>query len=927
MVKDKKVKSTNIRKIIVLAFILLTLITIYVMFRGRYLELLEIGEKYTNIFWKEISYTSTAFGINALILFFMIFFTNLKIKKGLRKFFDEEKKEIPKLPNKSIALIFSIIISAVTTPLVLKKFMLCFNSALFEMSDPIFGYDISYFIFKKPFIELMITYFLALIIGLTIYTVIYYIIVFNKFFDGISRETLKQSHFTKQIISHIIIIVVLFAGLTYLGTHNMIVDKFLVLDDGTSYSLYGSGFADVIIKVWGNRILSVIMIISVLLAINAFKKGNIKKIILYLLATPVYLICLLILLIGIQVIMVNPNELDKEKQYISKNIEYTKKAYALEIDELNIENEKNINEGLKNNYSNVIDNIPVVSEKTLLKSLNTSQTAKGYYSYSTTQIANVNINGKPSLVYISPREITENISKNNNTYEYTHGYGVVITSAKEVSEDGDIVNIEKGFENNKTLKITQPRIYFGLQANEPIAVNVKNQKEFDYPMLNTSSAENKTTSYDGEAGLSLNWLDRFIIGINKGNLKLALSSTITKNSKILLNRNIIKRAKTLMPYLIYDNDPYLVVDKDGKLLWVLDAYTSSNNFPYSQMTTIQLDWQNKINLNYIRNSVKVLVNAYDGTTEFYITDRTDPIIMSYRNIYPDLFMDKDIEISEDIKDQFIYPRFLFEIQSEIISRYHNIQPDVLYRGDDIWDVATTNINNINTKVGTKIEPYYTLLKTIDSEGAKLGIVLPYTQHNKQNIISYLVGKYDNGYPVLKVYKFGNDSNLLGTMQLNTLVDQDDIISKEIDKLNSTGTKITKDIVVVPVDNTLLYVQSIYQQYTNESNSMPLLKKVIVAAGNKLAMGNNVKEAVENLLSQSAVDIEIESTDSVDDLVKAIIKANDNLEKSNNSNDWEMIGKDMRKLQELINKLKILVEREEKANQIPVKQLVQNTINE
>ena len=509
-------------------------------------------------------------------------------------------------------------------------------------------------------------------------------------------------------------------------------------------------------------------------------------------------------------------------------------------------------------------------------------------------------------------------------HEYTHGYGVIVTSAKEVNEDGEIINLQKSFENNEVINISEPRIYYGLQTNEPVITNSKNKNEFDYPKLNSNSAENVENSYNGKAGLKLNFLDRFILGIKEGNLELAFSTNITKESKVLTNRNIIKRAKTLIPYLIYDENPYLVIDKDGKMIWVIDAYTTSSEYPYSQISTIQMDALTKKDINYIRNSVKVLIDAYDGTTKFYITDRTDPIIMSYRNIYPNLFVDKDEQIPEDISSQFIYPEFLYNIQAEIIKRYHNIQPDVLYRGDDIWNIATSIDGKTTTKTGVEIEPYYTMVKPVDSETTKLGLVIPYTPYKKQNIISYAIGTYENGIPKLTIYKYTSDSNVIGTMQLNNLTEQDTNISKEIDKLKVTGTKITKRTIVFPIEDTLLYVQSIYQQYTNEDNSLPLLKKVVVASGNKFAIGDNIEEAINNLLSQSAFNIEIESTETINETIEAIIKANENLEKSNNSNDWEMIGKDMKKLQELIKTLEELVKQEEKSNKN--KQTL-NTINE
>lgn len=489
--------------------------------------------------------------------------------------------------------------------------------------------------------------------------------------------------------------------------------------------------------------------------------------------------------------------------------------------------------------------------------------------------------------------------------------------------------MQKGFENsNEAITITEPRIYFGMQTNDTVVTGSKNKKEFDYPILDSSSADNAENIYKGEAGLKLNFIDRIILAIKEGDLKLAFSGNVTSTSKILTNRNIIKRAETIMPYLMYDENPYLVVTEEGKLVWVLDAYTISNNYPYSQKTTIRETSTSKIELNYIRNSVKVLVDAYDGTISFYITDRTDPIAMAYRNIYSDLFMDLEEQISADISEHFVYPEYLYNIQADIIARYHNIQPDVLYRSDDIWEIATHNTGKVLTKTGTDIEPYYTMVKLQDEEEAKLGLVLPYTPSGRQNLISYLVGSYDNsGNSKLTIYKYQADSNILGPMQLDTQIEQDETIMKEIESLNVNGTKITKNMIIVPLNSNLLYVEPIYSQYINEQDALPTLKKVVVASGNKVAIGNTLKEALTNLVSQYAVNIEVENTDTIEDLIDTIIKANHNLEASNTSNDWEMMGKDVKKLQELIQKLEKLVEEENKAKNEMEKQTKSNIVDD
>ena len=905
--KNVKQKSRT-RMYIVLLFMLIVLVIGYVIYRGEYLEILEMGEEYISIFWQNVNYSAITFGINFLVLFIVIYMNNNRIKKALKQFFDTEKKEMPKLPNKSLALILSVIVSAVTTELILNQYMLFSNSTSFGKVDPIFTYDIGYFMFQKPFIETILMYVMLLIIGITIYTVIYYIAVFNICFDGVDRETLKKSKLLKQLFTNIKILSIVLAIFVFVKTQDIGFGKFLNLQEDTTYSIYGAGITDITIKLWGYRILPIIIIISVFMAIKSFNDGKTKKVVAWILVVPIYIIVLIVIMALFQAIFVTPNELDREEKNIQNNITYTKEAYGLDAQVFTIENGgETITENTLIKMKDTIDNIAIVDKETVLKDLNAVQTEKGYYTYDTAKIASYRVDGKRQLLYISPREISnKNGTYNNQTYEYTHGYGIVVTSANSTDSNGNLIKLQKNFNtsNEDIITVTKPRIYFGLQTDNNIVTNSKNRKEFDYPASSTTNTENV---YDGKAGLSLNFIDRFILGIKEGDLNLALSANVNSNSKILTNRNIIERAKTLMPYLLYDENPYMIVDDNGELIWVLDAYTTSNNYPYSQKTTLQLDALNKLELNYIRNSVKVLINAYDGTIKFYITDRTDPIAIAYEKIYPDLFTAE--QIPSDISSQFIYPEFLYNIQAGIAQRYHDIQPDVLYRGDDVWDIATHNTGRVTTNSGIDIDPYYTMVKTIDSQESKLGLVLPYTPNEKQNIISYMIGTYESGTPKLTLYKFEADSNILGPMQLDTQIEQDEEISAELEALNVTGTRITKNMIIVPLDNTLLYVEPVYQQYINEEDSVPTLKKVIVASGNKLAIGDDLNKALRNLVSQYAVDIEVENTDSIEDLVNAVIKANNNLKESTSNSDYEMMGRDIQRLQDLINQLENVVEEE------------------
>ena len=912
--KEKK-KSYKKRVLIVILFLIAFALFSFINYRSEYLQIKEIGQEYITVFKQNIKYKYLITGINFVTWFLAIYITNKLIKKGLKSFFIAEKKEIPKLPNKSIALIMGSLIALFTSDILVNKTILFLNRTWFGNTDPIFGQDIGYYMFQKPFIELIIMYSMGMMITLVVYTVIYYIAAFNIYFDGIEINMLKKSTFIKQIIGFVLIIAILLSLSTLFKTQDILFEEFIQLDDTEETALIGAGFTDVTVKLWGYCIFAVVIFICVVLSVHFFRKEKYKNAVISILSIPTYLIGLFLIITFFQIIFVSPNKLDKEKKYISYNIENTRKAYNINIEEIEMENSGTITEENVSNYQKTIQNIPIINEEMTLNTLQAYQDSVGFYSYENTKIQNYNIKGKESLVYVSPREIIidgVNRTYDNKTYNYTHGYGAIITSATSTDERGGIEYVQVDFTGrDEKIKVIEPRIYFGNKTNSTIIVNSKNKTEFDYPITTSHNAEN---TYNGTAGLQLGFLDKLILGLSTNNINIAFSGNETK---IITNRNIIERAKKLMPYFIYDDNPYLVITDEGKQVWVLDAYTVSDSYPYSQKTTIETDGV-KTKINYIRNSIKVLIDAYDGTVDFYITDRTDPIAMAYRNIYENLFVEDTKNIPEDIATHITYPELLYEIQSQMYQRYHKVQTEVLYRNDDLWEVARFNTNKVSNSLGTKMEPYYTMMKTIDAE-ERLGLVLPYTSYGKQNIISYLVGTYDiqNGSK-LTLYKFTSGSNVLGPAQLNQQIEQDETISSQINSLSTSGSKIIKNMIIVPMEDTLLYVEPIYQVLLNEKSQTQTLQKVIVASGNKVAIGETLQEAINNLLSKSAVNIEVENTDNEQDLINAIIKANNNLQESSDNTDWEMMGKDIKKLQDLISQLEDLKEKQT--------QEMNNTIN-
>ncbi len=892
--EKKKIRFRNI--IVIIAIAIFSIIT-FINNRAKYLKIKEIGEQYVSIFVSDFYRKLIMFGIAFLLTYIIFYINNRFIRRGLKKFASESSMELPKLPNKSASLVAALISGTLVNKFLYESFLMMSNAAWFGRVDPVFGEDIGFYMFILPFIKNLIIYLVVFFLILIIYTAIYYVIAINVCFkDGVSFQSLKKNTFVKQIEIIVMIFTILMSIYVVVIAQDIQTGEMISIKNETSTALVGAGLSDVSIKLWGYRILAVVIFLSVVFILKNLNKGKFKKCIKIATVTPIYLVLMFVVLIYFQEVYVGSSELDKEKLYIGYNIENTKDAYGIDIEQQVLGEYDTITTEETDKNKDVITNIPLLSEDIVIETVTNMQDNSTYYNYENTNLSWQKINGKNKLVYISAREMFNDINRsyNNETYEYTHGYSVVVSSATEIDKNGYVQLLQSDFESTQTdaIKITEPRIYFGLETDSIIVINSDYGKEFDYPLTGTDYKENV---YDGEAGLTLGFIDRCVLGIENANYGLIFTGNFNKESKVITTRNILERAKTVLPYIKYDDNPYLVVTDEGRLVWVIDGYTTSSNYPYSQTTTLITENGYKEEINYIRNSVKVLIDAYDGTTKFYITDRDDPVIMMYNNLYPNLFSKE--EIPEDIKEQFRYPQYLFDIQANVIATYHDISEDMLYRADDIWSVATNGEE--------KVKSNYTVLKQNDSKAAEFGLVVPYSKHGKESLNAYLVGTYKDGKGKLSLYKFPAGSSVPGITQLNTLIEEDEIISKEIESVNVSGTKLVRNTVIVPINNTILYVEAIHQERLNEPETKEL-KKVIVASGNKVAIGNNLEEAMINLLSDNkSYLLDFIDMEDIDQVIDSIIEANNNLQESLESGDFEMIGKDIATLEQLIEQLETL----------------------
>ena len=415
---------------------------------------------------------------------------------------------------------------------------------------------------------------------------------------------------------------------------------------------------------------------------------------------------------------------------------------------------------------------------------------------------------------------------------------------------------------------------------------------------------NKENNYNGKGGIKLSLLERIALAITKGSTELVFNNNIVKNTKVLLNRQIIERAKKILPNIRYDKDPYLVTKDDGGLAWVIDGYTVTSRYPYSQKVSIEADKGGKERINFIRNSVKVVIDAYNGTVDFYVTDTTDPFISTIMKTYPTLFKNYN-ELSENIKKQMKYPQYLFDIQAKVLTTYHNSDVDNIYRADDRWEVA--EVSGSGTRSSTSM---YTLLKKGDE--LKPAIITTYTPEKRKNIVSYLVGQTENGANKLTMYRY-NEKSELSLSFIDTQIEKDEKVQKEMRELTTLGTELKTVRILLPYEDTTLYIKSIYQVFLNE-DSVPVLKKVIVANKGKVGIGNTLKEAMQRMLTENAIDIDVRDLANEDELKDAIIKQNKTLKDVMKQGDFEYTGKDIQRLIKLVDQLEeVSKEKKKKTN--------------
>jgi len=652
-------------------------------------------------------------------------------------------------------------------------------------------------------------------------------------------------------------------------------------------------------------------------------KGKYKATFISALVYPAILVAVWLVGFGVQNLVAEPNEAVKERPYLEHNMTYTKMAFGIgDVLEKEYPAHTLLTADTLTKNEKTFKSVRVTDFDSALTAVNSLQGIRNYYKFNDFDVTRYDINGSPTLVSVAAREIdNDNLSDSAKNYanevlRFTHGFGAVMSPLNEVTAEGQpkfIIKDIPSVSENGAPDISQPRIYYGETDDDYVIVN-SSLKEIDY----YENSEEVEFSYDGQGGIRLGILNRLIYAAKNADFRMLVSQYVTPDSKILINRNVRERVHKAVPFLKLDTDPYMVIDGEGRLKWIIDAYTTSSYYPYSQTYD---------EINYIRNSVKAVVDAYDGTVELYVTDKSDPVIQTYMKMYPGVFIDGPIP--DGIREHLVYPEYLFRLQAEVYAKYHVTNASTLYNKSDLWVFAQEK----HGRDKTDISPYYNLMNVSEIPGEEdFIIMIPYTLSNKDNMVGWLAASCNpDNYGRLVAYHFPKGKNVYGTMQIENRIDSDPAISREMTLWGQGGSNVIRgNMLVVPIDGSLIYIEPIYISSNTtgkaESGSIPELKRVIVAYGDKIVMEPSLSRALEVIFDgktptgpvgtlegivsetdksdeDSETDAKDEATErTLEEVMDKIIEGYYNASQSSGKGNWSEFGENMDKLGEAVGEL-------------------------
>jgi uncharacterized membrane protein (UPF0182 family) len=706
------------------------------------------------------------------------------------------------------------------------------HQAPFGETDPIFGRDIAFYVFTLPALD-AIAEWLLFLVGASLAGALLIYLIHGAIDFSRSRMSVNIDHSARTHLLCLFAALFLVLGLeAYLARPNLLF--------GESGPVAGAGYADINASL---PILSAQMVIAAIVAAAAIASVFFRSNRIIWTGVGLYFLTIVagwVYPSSVQRFSVAPNELEKETPYIQHSIAATRKAFALDgIEERELSDEKPLTAQDIQKNQQTIKNIRLWDQKPLLDTFAQIQEFRTYYQFKSVDNDRYHINGELKQVMLSPRELSADRLSNRNWinehFTFTHGYGLTLGPVDQVTSVGQPVLYIKDIppaSSVPSLKIARPEIYFGELSNERAYVKTR-ANEFNYP----SGAENVSKNYEGEGGVSIGsrWR-QLLFALRFGDLKLMLSDDLTANSRVLFNRNILERLQQVAPYLEFDEDPYLVIH-EGQLFWIADAYTVSSRYPYSQMIN---------GVNYIRNSVKAVVDAYHGHVRLYVADERDPIIQTYARIYPGTLKPL-AEMPLGLREHIRYPEKIFKIQSSVYSVYHMNKPQIFYNKEDLWTAASMGESDGKSNV---LEPYYTIMRLPGEQNEEFILMLPFTPKNKDNLAAWMAARSDGEhYGKLFVYRFPKQKVTFGPKQIVGLINQDPEISRQRTLWDQRGSRAELGtLMVIPVEESLIYVQPLYLRA--ESGRIPELRRVIVSAEERIAMEPTLEAALARIFGEA-----------------------------------------------------------------------------
>ena len=841
-------------------FLLLLAVLAGIVFGGRtalsyYVDLLWFGSLgYGEVFWKTLSLQWGIFTAFAAATFLILYGSFLSLKRahlpdlpsGHTIVIGGQPVKLPVEPVlRLIALGISFLIAAATGASMMVEWP---TLALFwygrnipgGVVDPIFGKPLNFFLFTLPAWQLTTSWLITLAVIVCLFAAFFVIVT------GGSRVLAGR------LSRHVTLpwrgISIAFTFLLLVLAMRVYISRFERLFD--EHTIFGGvTYTDAHVTLTGLLVVCAGLVLGALIAgVNAIRVPRGRWLIAAILPAAVCYIALQGVAWYVGNFIVKPNELVREQPYIAHNIDLTREAYGLSrVAQREFPAETTVDAAEPENNQATLQNIRLWDWHALQDTLRQIQEIRTYYDFPDIDIDRYEIDGTTREVMLAARELNVDklpeSSRNwiNDKLIYTHGYGITMNPVNGFTPEGLPTLILSNMPVQSTMRslsVTRPEIYFGELTNSDVYVKTR-QKEFNYPQGQT----NNLTSYEGDGGIILGgFLRRILIALDRDDLaKLPFSDDVNEDSRLLMRRNVRDRVSALAPFLTYDADPYIVLGDNGRLSWIMDAFTLSDSYPYSTHYRLGDD-----RINYMRNSVKVVVDAYDGTTTFYVFDTDDPIITAYRGIFPSLFKDAST-MPAGLRKHVRYPEMLLKLQAEVYGLYHMTDPEAFYNREDLWTVATeVGMNEGGEQTTQAMEPNFVLMKLPGETGVEFVEILPFTPANRNNLIGWIAGRGDGSeYGRSIVYNFPKTKLVDGPLQIEARIDQNAQLSGQLTLWNQQGSHVRRGaLLVIPSGRALLYAEPIYLQAAR--SPMPELRLVVLALQDRLAYGPTFESAMSAL---------------------------------------------------------------------------------